>query len=200
MTIGIVPNGIKIEWNATQNSIPVVQRVFVTKTSAPTSADLDDAIVAALAYFNAKKGALHPSYILQNITATDVSVANGTQTILPLTTSNVGTGSGAPAAANAAMCISLRTNFTGRSFRGRFYEGGLISDGFANAQNFQPTYVAGLADFFQDFIDALAAINMTLVVVSNFAAGVVRVVALATEIISIIVDTKVDSQRRRTAN
>jgi len=200
MALGIVPNGIKIEFNAQQNGVPVVQRVFVTKSSAPTSGDLDDAIVAALAYFNAKKGALHPTYVLQNITATDVSVANGTQTILPLTTSNIGTGSGAAAAANAAMCISLRTNFTGRSFRGRFYEGGLLSDGLTNAQNFAPTYASGLADFFQDFIDALAAINMTLVVVSNFAAGVVRVVALATEIISIIVDTKVDSQRRRTAN
>lgn len=200
MALGIVPNGIKIEWNATQNGVPIVQRVFVTKTSAPTPADLDDAIIAALAYFNAKKGALHPSYILQNITVTDVHVANGTQVILPLTSANVGTGSGVAAAANAAMCISLRTSFTGRSFRGRFYEGGLLMDGFANAQTFQPTYASGLAGFFEDFIDALNAINMTLVVVSNYAAGVVRIVAVATEIISLIVDTKVDSQRRRTAN
>jgi hypothetical protein len=103
-------------------------------------------------------------------------------------------------AANAAMCISLRTNFTGRSFRGRFYLGGIDATNQLNAQNFTTAGAAAFAGVMEDFIDALAAINQTLVVVSNYAAGVVRVVALATEIISVIVDTKIDSQRRRTAN
>src|SRR5436189_5207203 len=119
MTLGIVPNGIKVEMNATQNGVPVVNRFYVTLTGAPSSADLDDAIAATLAFFNDLKTYLSNSYVLQNITATDVHVANGTQTILPLTTANVGLNAGAQAAGNAAMCISLRTNFTGRSFRGR---------------------------------------------------------------------------------
>jgi len=37
-------------------------------------------------------------------------------------------------------------------------------------------------------------------VLSRYAAGVLRVTGLLTEIISVIVDTKVDSQRNRTAN
>jgi hypothetical protein len=200
MALGIVPNGIKIEWNASQNGVPIVNRVFVTQSTSPSSSDLDDAIIEALAFFNSIKGALHPSYVLQNITATDVSVANGTQTILPLTTANVGTASGDAMAANAAMCLSLRTNYTGRSFRGRFYLGGLAQSNLNDAQNFDTVVVGDIGDYFMDFIDALTAINKTLVVVSNYAAGVVRVIALATEIISVIVDTKVDSQRRRTAN
>ena len=200
MALGVVPNGIKLEMNATQNGIPIVNRFFVTMTGSPTSGDLDDSIVETLAFFNALKSGLHPSYVLQNITATDVSVVNGTQTILPLTTSNVGTGPGAPMAANAAMCISLRTNFTGRSFRGRFYLGGIDATNQLSAQNFTTAGAAAFAGVMEDFIDALAAINQTLVVVSNYALGVVRVVALATEIISVIVDTKIDSQRRRTAN
>jgi len=200
MALGIVPNGIKLEWNATQNGIPVVNRVFVTMSAPPSSGDLDDAIIAATAFYYDFKGFQDPSCVLQSIIATDVSVANGTQTVLPFTTSNTGTGSGGPAAANAAMCASLRTNFTGRSFRGRFYVGGLAQDVINDAQNFGVASAALLGTYFQDFIDALNAINMTLVVVSNFAAGVVRVIALATEIISIIVDTKIDSQRRRTAN
>lgn len=200
MTNPVVPNGIKIEWNALQNGVPIVNRVFVTMAAAPSSADLDDAIVEALAFFNAIKPAYHPSYVLQNITATDVSVANGTQTILPLTTDNVGTSGGDPAAANAAVVVSLRTNFTGRSFRGRFYVGGLSNTNLANAQNIGTSAATFYAGVFEDFIDALNVINMTLVVVSRFAAGVARVTNLATEIISIIVDTKVDSQRRRTAN
>lgn len=200
MTIGIVPNGIKIEMNYIQNGIPVVNRFFVTKSSAPSSADLDDAITATLAFYNDLRNWQHPTLVLQNITATDVHVANGTQTILPLTTANVGLGTGAPAAANAAQCVSLRTNFTGRSFRGRFYLGGLTDVGLADAQNWSTAQSSAVAGYFADFITALTAINQTLVVVSNFAAGVVRVVALASEIINVIVDTKVDSQRRRTAN
>jgi len=200
MASDIVPNGIKIEWNMTQLGVPVVNRVYVTMSAAPSSADLDDAIIAATDFYNDFKNLQHSAVTLQNITATDVSVANGTQTILPFTTSNVGLGSGAAAAANAAQCVSLRTNFIGRSFRGRFYLGGLVSGNQTDAQNWGSGQTTALAGYFEDFIDALNAINMTLVVVSRFASGVARVVNLATEIISIIVDTKIDSQRRRTAN
>jgi len=200
MALGIVPNGIKVELNGVQNGVPIVNRFFVTQTSTVGSGDLDDVIVETLAFWNVYKAALHNSFTLQNITATDVSVANGIQTILPLTTGNVGAAGGDPAAANAALCISLRTNFTGRSFRGRMYIGGLPTLVFADAQNVDTTTAATFAGWFEDFITALGTINKTLVVVSNYAAGVVRVVALATEIISIIVDTKIDSQRRRTAN
>lgn len=200
MALGIVPNGIKIEWNAVQNGIPIVNRMFVTKTSAPTPADLDDAVIEALAFFNAYKVLCHPSYVLQNITATDVHVANGTQVIVPVLTANTGTAAGAPNGANVAQVVSLRTAFTGRSFRGRFYLGGTAAVNLQDAQNFTTTASAALAGFMSDFIDALNTINQTLVVVSNYAAGIVRTIALATEIISIIVDTKADSQRRRTAN
>jgi len=200
MASDIVPNGIKIEWNAVQNGVPIVNRVYVTKTGAISSGDLDDAITQALDFFNNLKPVLHPSYILQNITATDVSVANGTQTQLPLTTSNVGTGVGSPIAANAAVVVSMRTNRIGRSFRGRFYAGALCSSNMADAQNIITSAATFYAGVFEDFVTALNTVNMTLVVVSRFANKVARVTALATEIISFIVDTKIDSQRRRTAN
>lgn len=200
MALGIVPNGIKIEMNYLQVGIPVVNRFYVTMTGAPSSADLDDAIAATLAFYNDLRPFQSPGLVLQNITATDVSVANGTQTILPLTSDNTGTGSGAAAAANAAMCVSLRTNYTGRSFRGRFYLGGLGASNMYDAHNWTASTTAAIAGIFEDFITALGAINQTLVVVSNYANKIVRVVALATEIISVIVDTKIDSQRRRTAN
>jgi len=196
----VVTNGIKVEMNGVQNGVPVVNRFYVTMTAAPSSADLDDAITATLDFWNDLKASIHNSYTLANITATDVSVTNGTQTVLPLTTGNTGAVGGDAAAANAAACISLRTNFTGRSFRGRMYIGGLAVASFDDAQHISTAQAAAFAGFMEDFIDTLNAINMTLVVVSKFAAGVARVVNLATEIISVIVDNKVDSQRRRTAN
>lgn len=200
MASDVVPNGIKIEWNAVQNGVPVVNRVYVTQTTPVGSDDLDDCITQALAFFNAYKGFCHSSYVLQNITATDVSVANGTQTVLALTADNTGTGSGVAAAANAAMTASLRTAKIGRSYRGRFYLGGLVQAALQDAQHLTTASATAWTGVFMDFIEALDGINKTLVVVSRFINGVARVVAVATEVISVLVDTKVDSQRRRTAN
>jgi len=200
MASDVVPNGIKIEWNATQNGIPIVNRVYTTTIAPPTAGDMNAAATAALDFFQAVKAAYHPSYTLNDVTVTDVSVANGTQIIVPITTSNIGTSGGSAAAANAAVVVSLRTAFIGRSFRGRFYFGGLSNNNLDTAQNIGTSAASFYATSFQDFIDALALVNQTLVVVSRFAAGVARLVNVATEVISIIVDTKVDSQRRRTAN
>jgi len=200
MANDVVPNGIKIEWNHVQNGVPIVNRMYVTMSAAPSSADLTDALGAATAFYNDYKALQHVSCVLNNITVTDVHVANGTQVVLPFTTGNTGALVTAPAAANAAQCVSLRTQFIGRSFRGRYYMGGLGVQNQQDAQNWSTGQTTALAGYFQDFMDALDAINMTLVVVSRFASGVARVVNLATEIINVIVDTKIDSQRRRTAN
>jgi len=200
MASDVVPHGIKIEWNATQNGVPVVNRVYTVVTGTPNAGNLTEASIAALNFFNAVKEAYHPTYILGNITVTDVSVANGAQLILPLTTDNVGTSAGTAAAGNAAVVCSLRTAQIGRSFRGRFYFGALSNNNLLTAQTIGAPAATFYADAMSDFLDALQDIGQTLVVVSKFAAGVARVVALATEVISLVVDTKVDSQRRRTAN
>lgn len=200
MTLGIVPNGIKIEWNMLQNGVPIVNRMFVTQDTSPTDGDLDDTVVAATDFYNDFKTLQHSSCVLQNITVTDVSAANGRQVILPFTADNTGTGSGVAMAANAAAVASLRTVFTGRSFRGRFYLGGIAGVNQASAQTFITDLATNIGTHIMTFIDTLNTVNKTLVVVSNYASGVVRVIALATEIISVIVDNKIDSQRRRTAN
>jgi hypothetical protein len=63
------------------------------------------------------------------------------------------------------------------------------------------TVAAGTyATAFSALLSGLAAVGQTLVVVSRFADKVARVTALVTEIVALIVNTKIDSQRRRTAN
>jgi len=200
MPADLVPDGIKIEWNATQNSIPIVNRVYTTVTGGVTESNLDDAYAAALAFFNDIKPAYHPSYVLNDITVTDVSIVGGMQKIYPLTADNIGTSAGSAAAANAAVVISLRSGLVGRSYRGRFYVGALSNNNLDNAQNIGTASASFYATTFQDFMDALDVAGQVLVVVSRFANNVARLVALTTEVLSIIVDTKVDSQRRRTAN
>lgn len=200
MTIGLVPNGIKVEMNYVQNGIPVVNRFFVTLEDPPETGDLENAIDATHNFYNDIKIYQHPTLMLANITVTDVDVANGAQIIQPYTTDNVGTGAGAAAAANAAMCVSLRTGVIGRSYRGRFYLGGIAALNMFDAQTWYDTTVADVADIFSTFIESLNTLGLKLVVVSNYLNNALRAIAVATEIISIIVDNKVDSQRRRTAN
>lgn len=200
MAEAVVPNGIKIEFNAVQNGVPVVNRCYVTQVAAIEEESLNEVAAIATDFFNDYKASLHPSYVLADITVTDVSVANGQQYIQAFTTANQGTAAGAAAAANAAVVTSLRTAYTGRSFRGRWYWGGLTTASFVNAQNVTALDAAAFGGYLADFITALEATSRTLVVVSRYALGVQRIIALATEIIAVITDTKIDSQRRRTAN
>jgi len=195
-----VPNGVKLEINAIQNGVPVVNVHHIKTPATVSTADLDDILAVYDAWWAANKGAFHTSYVLQNFTATDISVANGVQTVFAYSGGSAGTASGTPAGANVAMCASLRTGFTGRSFRGRWYFGGLPQAVLSDAQNFTTGSASGVASIIADLIDALTAANQTLSVLSRYASGVLRVTGLLTEIISVIVNTKVDSQRRRTAN
>ena len=70
----------------------------------------------------------------------------------------------------------------------------------SDAQNITSGAATAFNGVMQDFIDQLLTIGKVLVVVSRFADKVARTVALTTDIIGLITDTKIDSQRRRTAN
>ena len=200
MAFQTVPNGVKVEINALQNNVPVVNVHHIKTPSGVSSADLDDILAVYDAWWTASKGTFHSSYVLQNFTATDISVANGTQTIFPYAGGSAGTASGVAAAANAAVCASLRTEFTGRSFRGRWFFGGLAQSTLSDAQSISSGAASAIATVVTSLIDALAVVNMTFSVLSRYSAGVLRATGILTEILSVLVDTKVDSQRRRTAN
>ena len=195
----LVPNSVKIEINATGNGIPVVNIVHAKFVSAPTDADLLSVADAVQDWYQANKGNFHPTYVLQNVTVTDLSVANGHQ-VISNTVSGAGTGIGAAAANNVAVCASLRTLNTGRSFRGRMYFGGLAAGTLESSTSIAGATAAAYANMATDLIDALDAVGAVMCVLSRVAAGVLRVVGLMTEIVGVIVDTKIDSQRRRTAN
>lgn len=201
MAFQTVPNGIEIVMNATQNGVPIVN-VFWSKTSGVvTTGALGDAADAVKGWWDTYiKPGMHPSYVLDTIVATDKSVANGSQVTRTYTTGNAGTASGAAAAANAATVISWRTAHIGRSFRGRTYIGALTTGSFSDAQNVTSGFAGGMATAGAALITALGAVSQTLCVLSRYANLVLRVTGLLTEIIGVVVDTKVDSQRRRTAN
>jgi hypothetical protein len=101
---------------------------------------------------------------------------------------------------STALVVSLRTALSGKAHRGRTYVGGLANADIVDPTHFGSVNAVSMAGVFQDLIDALNAASFALVVVSKFLDGVKRVVAIVTEITSLIVNTKLDNQRRRTAN
>ncbi len=92
------------------------------------------------------------------------------------------------------------TDLSGRAYRGRSYVGGIAATMIADPTHLTTTHQALWVAAFEDLIDSLNTATYVLVVVSKILAGVLRLVAIVTEITSIVVDTKLDSQRRRTAN
>lgn len=101
-----------------------------------------------------------------------------------------GGGSGPCEPGNVAFCVSLRTAFAGRRFRGRKYFSGIptsmqVENTVDNA--FGDAMVAAV----QDLISNLATNGTPLAIISNTGLAVTDVVA------AIATDYYIDSQRRR---
>jgi hypothetical protein len=196
-----VPQVVKcvIEW--AQNSVPIVNVFHVDVGHSPTIADCVLANSGVLLWWETIFSPLvHGSMVFQSVTSTDISVINGVQDIVTTTSVPNGTKAGDPESGQTAMVNSLRTNFTGRSFRGRSYAGGLVQGYLVSAQAFDPAASAVFNDAMIDLINIFNTISMTMGVVSTIALGVVRTVGIITEIIAVLTDTKIDTQRRRSAN
>jgi len=196
-----VPDGVEVVFHATQNGVPVVNVYHVKDEATLDEARLEQiATVFGTWWFDDIRPVINNSYVLHDITVTALELSTGPQFILSLTTDNQGALTGEAVAGNAAAVISWRTASIGRSYRGRTYIGGLDVLATDTAQALSSTFAAALVSAGADLIDALNAISATLSVLSRVAAGVVRVTGLLTEIVAIIVDTKIDRQRKRTAN
>jgi hypothetical protein len=195
------PHCIEVKAIGDQNGIPVVNVWHVDNGATVTDADLGDVADAVETWFKTYPlPYMHNSYTLNQVVATDVSAAGGHQVVNNLTSANVGGNSSDPANAAAAVVYSWRSARIGRSFRGRTYIGALPAVSLEDAQNVTSGIVTAYATHAANLIDAIAALGKTLVILSKYANGVARVVGLMTEIIGVIVDSVVDSQRKRNAN
>jgi hypothetical protein len=132
--------------------------------------------------------------VVYDMTAIDGPVIHVT-TDLPVASTNAVD----PMAANAAAVISFRTSGRGRSSRGRIYVGPLAEnmseDGLHLNSSYHTTLVAAA-----DAIPAIGdGIDWTHVVVSFHLNGVAREEGYAQPVTTYLVDTAIDSQRRRLA-
>jgi len=134
---------------------------------------------------------------LKQVRVTDQQVEGGAQDIVTVNTA--GTASGTIMALNAPMCISLRTQRRGRSYRGRVYVSGIVQ---AN-MNDSVLWGSGAVTAFPAAIATLQASLDTagydVVVASKQHNLVTTNPAETNEVIAITADNKIDSQRRRLA-
>lgn len=201
MAFQSVPDGVEIVLNGVQNGTPVINVFNVKDTTAPEPERLLEIADAVKDWWDTYLApVLHTSYTLQSIKVTALTDSTGPQVEASYTSGNVGLQTGDPSAGNGAAVISWRTSSIGRSFRGRSYIGAMGSDQLTTAQTIDPSVLTAYASAGTHLIDAMTAIGAVLSVLSRYSSLVLRVTGLLTEIVSVIVDNKVDSQRRRTAN
>lgn len=201
MAFQAVPNGIKVELNAIQNGVPNVNVYHCSDAATHDAALLETYADTFDSWWQADlQPILSNSYVLENITVTSLELATGPQFIKSFSTGHQGDLTGEQVAGNAALVISWRTPNLGKSFRGRTYIGGLDAAATETSTVVSASFATAVQNAAENLIGAVESIGGALSVLSRFTAGVLRVVGLLTEITSIIVDTKIDSQRRRTAN
>lgn len=97
---------------------------------------------------------------------------------------------GDSAPSNAAICISLRTNLSGRSTRGRKYFSGLTTTDATN-DVFNATKTAAVVTAINTLIANLSGNGTPLAIFSR------TIPALTTVVTATAVDNAIDSQRRR---
>ena len=200
MAFQTIPQTSEWHLNARQDNIPVVNRFYVHHDGVVTEAGMDAAFAIIDAWITASVAPQMTNHMaFESVSGKNMSVANGQLKIYTPTTTTGGRSSAA-AVNSAASCISLRTLLSGKNYRGRFYFGGLCTSDFTSSTQIGTAVVTSHASIMTDLVDALVAADYYLAVVSKVLNGIQRAVAVVTEVTSIVVNTVIDNQRRRTAN
>lgn len=192
-----VPNGVKIAMEFDLNNQVVVNVYYLTYPSPIVTANLTALATIFRDWWNTNaRQNFSTSIGLFQVTATDVRVANGLQTALLVSPFIFGTLVGASVPNNVAAVTTMRTGFSGRSFRGRKYFASIlaseVSDNFIGA-----TRVGDILLDMASLRTAVIAGGADLVVSSFRTNNAPRVTAVTTPATTFTMDLRVDSQRRR---
>lgn len=192
-----VPNGLRVAVEYRLNGQLVVNVYYLETEVAVTSVNL-----AALAsifvdwWTTNMRQNFTTSMALERIVVTDVSVANGLQEAQSVAPVIPGTAATAPAPNSVAVVVSHRTGYSGRSFRGRTYLAGFsaseVADNYISA-----ALAANIVSDMLSLRSALFLAGHKLSVASFRANGVPRSVAVLTNVTSFVINTRIDTQRRR---
>jgi hypothetical protein len=144
-----VPNGVAVvlhwQFNGTIAGTNALNARNVTSQAiTQTLANAVDADIKAALGSSNLSGALTTSSSLLNVGLRDLSTSLPSGEFVGAGAAQPGTASTTELPPNLALCVSLRTQFAGRSFRGRYYQGG-FTQGANDPTNGQVTVTAAAA-------------------------------------------------------
>lgn len=179
---------------------PAINVHFVLERTPSTPVDDGVLLAAANSFHSALDTYWEPEmgseWQVDNITATDWSDIDGSQITTDEALPIVGTEVSEEIPASVALVVSHRTDYTGRSRRGRTYLPGL-TEGNVGGNGVDAGAVTAAATYMESVDTLLASEDLDMVVYSLWSQGVERVTPLPTLITSRIINSRVDTQRRR---
>jgi len=186
--------------NATISGVPLANVLNFRRLSGYDQAHIDDLATA----IDIAVGADYLPILASAVSYSHVLV-RGLESVIDLTSSaSASAGSGAVGGAtmpnNVSLVATLRTGFTGRSARGRFYAMPMSSSSLASQNTLDGAIGSGLESFLEACVVAGASTGWEMIVLSRYTLGAKRSVAIGTPVTDIeIRNLLVDSQRRRLA-
>jgi len=185
-----------LQWSVGSKTITNV--LHVQSQDEPDPTELATIAAEVISWWDAggAKAAFSTGVSLTAVEATSTNVEPPIQVVDVTSLPMAGTLNSPPLPNNVAVVASLRTNNIGRSYRGRMYlppPGENQVDGNELTAGAQATLLAVV----EGLIDQLAVINVSLVVLSCVQDGVEISPGVATQVMNVIVNRGVDTQRRR---
>lgn len=188
---------VRISLEFTLNGKVCVNVIYANKTTTIVSADLVEIAETVRDWWIAHiKPIASADLSLQSVVTRDMTTEAGEQRILTDGLPSVGSVADGAMPNNVALVASLRTGIVGRSFRGRVFNLGLAESQVNQNLVDTTTQAAWLAAYDQLHTD-LEAIDASWVVASFRHSGAPRVTATLTPINEVIVNRRVDTQRKR---
>lgn len=194
------PGVAKVEIRFLNNGQQTENVIHVQKESGPLSqADLVQiAGIVQLQVSTNWMNKLHTSIVFTEVEVTDLGVEDGNQFTLATVPAQSGGVGGYRLPNEVSVAVRLKAATGGRNGSGRLFWQGL-ADGQMISTNFITSATAtGLLDALQDLIDALAAVQFIVVILSRYLNNVARPTAIPFgPVTPSLYDTTVDSMRRR---
>lgn len=165
-------------------------------SGSPSGADLAALALAGYNWWSADgRDLLSNEVTLRQARATDMT-SQGAPVAIEVS-GDAGTVAQPSLPLGSALVTSLRTALRGRSYRGRQYWSGIPITAQDDPTNVTSTFATALGTAIGQLLSDIAALGFDAVIASKQHNGAVTNPAATNEITDVIVDTKLDSQRRR---
>lgn len=196
----LIPRTVQVNVRATLGGVPIENVFHFRKvTGEVTDADVQDLVLTVgPAWQTTMLPYLAEAYVLTEVYAVDQSSEVGAIGVYAFPPNSAGTLTGEHMPGSVALCITHRTGFAGRSYRGRTYISGM-TENQVSGNYFLSSWVADIVAAFNSFITTVeGGGEWEFVIASRYLNGTIRLEGVATPVaVSLARNNDVDSQRGR---